>query len=560
MPGLPRPLPVVCLIAPLVATAAAAAIGPSDLLSYAPAAGVGRLQPRIHAVPPATKPLYPIHSRALRNPQPTPPQAVTVPPPPPPPITASLPSLGAPGTWLAAALGAASAVALLGWLLRWMLLGARGVGGPWATVGYYGRGFQKAGQMTDEQAWLVANGLVVVKDKPNRDRWSPSQLEGEVPDPSEVPHPDVQRSGRYPSTPGSGTWGLPLPGYRGWGVEEPADPQTQEYYDPGRPIFLDEALAYLDIKDGMRFLDVSFRDGAYTRAILATADCHVTAMDEDPSTADAVWQVRRNYGSRFAFHSAPFAEATARLAPRTLERHEQFDGVMLDLWEVGQRLNLEQQGLVVNDDIFIQDGLLEADVADFLNNSYPELLSYVIYWYGREVQGRALARALLRQRRRAPIRTKFQLASTVRSVGERHYVLFDGIDPAKRVLLAVRAYLLVDRVTSFLAGLKPLLAPDGRIVVCSYHPWLDGIVKNFIDRYTLRSTLPRPAPSSRIMDLPKDDVILLKPIEWLRVLTRVPLSKGQSPTHPGWPRARLRVAERVDPEEEAERLAPKWDF
>ena len=62
----------------------------------------------------------------------------------------------------------------------------------------------------------------------------------------------------------------------------------------------------------------------------------------------------------------------------------------------------------------------------------------MIYWYGKEVQGRNLARHVLAERQEYPIRTKFQLARIVRGVGEGSYLFFEGVDPAKRVLQGMR--------------------------------------------------------------------------------------------------------------------------
>ena len=69
---------------------------------------------------------------------------------------------------------------------------------------------------------------------------------------------------------------------------------------------------------------------------------------------------------------------------------------------------------------------------------------------------------------------------------------------------------------------------------------------------------PCPKPLTACPQLFRANEVLIKPIEWLRLITRIPLDKGKSSNHPGWPMGRLRVAERVDYEEEMERLRPDW--
>ena len=102
----------------------------------------------------------------------------------------------------------------------------------------------------------------------------------------------------------------------------------------------------------------------------------------------------------------------------------------------------------------------------------------------------------------------FGLRAGIFIVNLRVYALFGGFllgnlicvflpapphDPRVSVA-ALRIYMMVEALTKFLTSLKKLVAVDGRIVIASYHPWVDGVAKNFIDRTTLMVTEPKLYP------------------------------------------------------------------
>ena len=70
---------------------------------------------------------------------------------------------------------------------------------------------------------------------------------------------------------------------------------------PHRSVLLNEVVEYLSIKDGGRYLDCTFGAGGYTRAILSSNNCYVTALDQDPTVINFANDVSSDYGDRFNF-------------------------------------------------------------------------------------------------------------------------------------------------------------------------------------------------------------------------------------------------------------------
>jgi 16S rRNA (cytosine1402-N4)-methyltransferase len=112
-----------------------------------------------------------------------------------------------------------------------------------------------------------------------------------------------------------------------------------------------------------------------------------------------------------------------------------------------------------------------------LERCSAELLADLIYQFGEERFSRRIARRIVEQRERQPIRTAAQLAQLVRGCvpRARHH----RIDPATRTFQALRIA-VNDELGSLQRGLKHIpdcLKPGGRLAIISFHSLEDRLVK-----------------------------------------------------------------------------------
>jgi 16S rRNA (cytosine1402-N4)-methyltransferase len=120
----------------------------------------------------------------------------------------------------------------------------------------------------------------------------------------------------------------------------------------------------------------------------------------------------------------------------------------------------------------------EETAADVVNRRPEKELADLIYAYGEERRSRRIARAIVRTRERAPIRTTAELADIVRRAtpgGGRG----GRLHPATRTFQALRIH-----VNRELEGLGPALerivgclVPEGRLAVIAFHSLEDRTVK-----------------------------------------------------------------------------------
>ena len=102
--------------------------------------------------------------------------------------------------------------------------------------------------------------------------------------------------------------------------------------------------------------------------------------------------------------------------------------------------------------------------------------------YGEERRARQLAKIIVRERERTPIKTTRQLAEII----ERHSPQRpQRIHPATRVFQALRIRINdeLDALASALVQCVELLAPGGRCCVISFHSLEDRIVKQYFNAH-----------------------------------------------------------------------------
>ena len=291
---------------------------------------------------------------------------------------------------------------------------------------------------------------------------------------------------------------------------------------------------------GGRYLDGTFGGGGHTRALLAASapDGRVLALDADPAAIARGEQLRAEFGSRLHLREGNFADL-GRFA-----REEGFvpiDGILLDLGLSSFQLAEGGRGFS-----FASDGPLDMrfgpsateTAAAIVNGRDETELADLIFRYGEERWARRIARAIVRERERAPIETTAALAALVaRSVASAGAGR-ERIHPATRTFQALR--IAVNQELSVLeealAGALAVLAPGGRLAVIAFHSLEDRIVKQFMRREATDCLCPPGLP-----------VCVCGHLATLRLVERKGLRPGEAEIAAN-PRSRsaiMRVAERL---------------
>jgi 16S rRNA (cytosine1402-N4)-methyltransferase len=268
---------------------------------------------------------------------------------------------------------------------------------------------------------------------------------------------------------------------------------------PGhRPVLLAESIGALRPHAGGRYLDTTFGGGGHTRALLEASapDGIVLAIDADPAAIARAREMQREpgIGERLVPVQGNFADLEAIAKERG---PAPFDGVLFDLGLSSFQLDEAERGFA-----FRHEGPLDMrfdpergrPASELVNMLSERELADLIWRFGEEPGSRRIARAIVRERERAPIETTTQLAEIVsRALGGRRG---RETHPATRTFQALRIATNeeLEALQAALSGAVEILAPGGRLAVISFHSLEDRLVKLFIERESVTCVCPPEAP------------------------------------------------------------------
>jgi 16S rRNA (cytosine1402-N4)-methyltransferase len=221
-------------------------------------------------------------------------------------------------------------------------------------------------------------------------------------------------------------------------------------------------------------VDMTLGAGGHAAALLETGVGRVIGVDRDSGAIEEARARLARFGSRVRTEVGTFSESP------DLESGGA-DGILYDLGVSSMQLDRAERGFGYRADgpLDMRMGEGSPTAADLVNSLPEEELARIIFELGEERSSRRIARAIVRARSRAPIRTTDELARVVSGAAGRRP---GGPHPARRTFQALR--IAVNRELEELAASLPraaeLLAPGGRIVVIAYHSLEDRIVKRFL--------------------------------------------------------------------------------
>jgi 16S rRNA (cytosine1402-N4)-methyltransferase len=309
------------------------------------------------------------------------------------------------------------------------------------------------------------------------------------------------------------------------------------------PVLVRPAVEFLAVRDGGIYVDATFGGGGYSREILAAASCSVIGIDRDRNAIARGAQLSRIAGGRLQLFECKFSDlpATARSAGTSA-----VDGIVFDLGVSSLQLDDATRGFSFRHDgpLDMRMGGSGPTAAEVIASAREEDLARIIATLGEERHARAIARAIVRARRAAPLRNTRALAEIVAAVVPSRT---GRIHPATRTFQALRIF-VNDELAELVAGLcaaEQLLKPGGRLVAVTFHSLEDRIVKVFLTQRAMQSATSRHVPPAQ--SSPPS----------FKLLNRHPIvpTEAEVIANPRARSAKLRAAERTDTPPKAARPA-----
>ncbi|MCL2695133.1 MAG: 16S rRNA (cytosine(1402)-N(4))-methyltransferase RsmH [Clostridiales bacterium] len=269
-----------------------------------------------------------------------------------------------------------------------------------------------------------------------------------------------------------------------------------------------EVLSLLALKRGGIYADGTLGGGGHAHAILERlpAGSRLIGIDRDRQALAAATERLKDYGEVFTpvhgnFHALP------EICPQGL------DGILLDLGVSSHQLDTAERGFSYRqaaplDMRMDQSGGLTA--ADVVNTWSEAELARIFRDYGEERFAKRIAARIVERR---PFTDTVELAGFIAGCIPAKFRERDQ-HPARRCFQALRIA-VNDELAPLPDALQKahdLLAPDGRLVVLTFHSLEDRIVKQTFARFASPCTCDPRAPICTCGLKPTGRILTRKPI------------------------------------------------
>ena len=245
------------------------------------------------------------------------------------------------------------------------------------------------------------------------------------------------------------------------------------------PVMMAEVVEALSVKlDGV-YVDCTFGRGGHSLLILKHLGVNgrLIALDKDLDALNSEEAKSLSEDSRFSLIHGSFVEVQQHV--ERLGLVGKINGVLMDLGVSSPQLDEAERGFS-----FLRDGPLDMRMdnskgqtaAEWLASTEESEIVRVLQTYGEERFAKRIAKAIVEA---GSIQTTRQLATLIeRAIPFREKHKHPATRSFQAIRIAVNSEL--DELQDGLKKTVEILAPEGRLVVISFHSLEDRIVKHFI--------------------------------------------------------------------------------
>jgi 16S rRNA (cytosine1402-N4)-methyltransferase len=305
------------------------------------------------------------------------------------------------------------------------------------------------------------------------------------------------------------------------------------------PVLLHETVDLLGPPAGGTVVDGTFGGGGHARAIAERLgpDGLLVAIDRDPDARERFDAFAAEVACATRFVAADFAAGLQQLAEEGLRA----DGVLLDLGLSSFQVDTRARGFSYSADAPLDmrmDPTHGESAADAVATWDERRLARVLRELGEERHAGRIARAIVRERDRAPIDTTQRLVDVV-SAAVPAPARFAGGHPAKRTFQALRIAVNdeLGQLDAALPAAWELLRSGGVLAVIAFHSLEDRRTKRFLADRAQGCTCPPELPVCVCGHEPEAELLTRRGV--------VP-SEEEAARNPRSTSARLRAARKLE--------------
>ena len=307
-----------------------------------------------------------------------------------------------------------------------------------------------------------------------------------------------------------------------------------------KPVLLDACIQALNIRPDGIYVDGTLGRAGHSREIAGRLTTgRLICIDRDQAAIDAAQDRLAPWLDRVTLIHSNFSELKEVLSRCGVSGA---DGMLFDLGVSSPQLDDASRGFSYMQDAPLDmrmDTSAPLSAADIVNTWSQEELRRILFEYGEERYAPAIARAIVRARETAPVKTTLELVEIIKSAMPPA-ALREKQHPAKRSFQAIRIAVNdeLSSVDRMIQAAVPRLNQGGRLAVITFHSLEDRIVKTGLAAFAKGCTCPPDFPVCVCGKTPDVKLISRKPI--------LPTAE-EIAENPRARSAKLRAAEKLKP-------------
>ncbi|MCL2854240.1 MAG: 16S rRNA (cytosine(1402)-N(4))-methyltransferase RsmH [Defluviitaleaceae bacterium] len=305
-----------------------------------------------------------------------------------------------------------------------------------------------------------------------------------------------------------------------------------------KSVLLEEVIEHLNVRDNGVYIDATLGGAGHSHEIVKRLKSGtLVGVDQDDYAIGQATSTLREYAENTKIVKANFSQINIILEKAQISRA---DGVLMDLGVSSFQLDDGGRGFSYNHDAPLDMRMNQSHETSAYNvvNLYSEDgLRNIFLKYGEEKWSARIAKFIVDERAKSPIKTTFQLVSIIKAAIPKS-ARKDGPHPAKRVFQAIRIEVNgeLEILERSIENFVNILSPGGRICIITFHSLEDRIVKNTFAKLQNPCTCPREFP-----------VCVCGELKTVKIITKKPIIPGDEELsiNPRARSAKLRVAEKL---------------
>ena len=296
------------------------------------------------------------------------------------------------------------------------------------------------------------------------------------------------------------------------------------------PVLLDEILSIISPQNGGTFIDCTFGQGGYSKALLRYKNTNVIALDRDPNSKIIAEKIKQDHKDRFSFYNKKFSEIDKIEIKKNKIKAILFDlgYSYLQIKDPSKGLSFENKGK-----LNMRLGLNNFSANEVINKLSQKDLELIFKYFGEDKDSKIISKKIVKERTKSDLNTEklVQIINSVKKKGGK-------IHNATKIFQAIRIFVNKE-ISELIYGLinsTKILDHHGIILSVSFHSLEDKIIKYFF------KSLSEDKKTSRYFPLQNNNNKLFKLISKKAITPSINEINFNRPSRS----AKLRYATKID--------------